>query len=123
MKFKLCQKSAGRSGPSGLATFNVTDEKGAVRGTISIPSSEAGDLIASWKGAYVAAPKPGPSAMAKTLMEKRRHESPAQSPRPCFVVPEVYGRIRSLGGDSDGRPARTRFSHDGSPELWPKRNK
>ena len=77
MKFKLLQKSAGRSGPSGLATFNVTDEKGAVRGTISVPSSEAGDLIASWKGAYVAAPKPGPSAMAKTLMAKRAVRKPS----------------------------------------------
>jgi hypothetical protein len=75
MKFKLCQKSADRSGPSGLATFNVTDEKGAVRGTISVPVSEASDLIASWKGAYVAAKSTGPSAMAKTLMANRTKQS------------------------------------------------
>ena len=73
MKFKLCQKSAGRAGSTGLVTFNISDEKGAVRGTVSVPSSEASDLIASWKGAYVAAKPTGTaaSAMAKTLMENR----------------------------------------------------
>ena len=71
MKFTLQQKAAGRSGPSGMSTFTVTNEKGRTCGTISVPSAEAGDLIASWKGAYVAAKPTGPNAMAKVLMEKR----------------------------------------------------
>ena len=71
MKFKLQQKAAGRTGASGLSTFTVTDEKGQIRGTISVPSSESDDLIASWKGQYVAAKPTDTSAMAKTLMEKR----------------------------------------------------
>jgi hypothetical protein len=76
MKFKL-QKSAGRSGPSGMTTFTVTDEKNVVRGTVSVPASEAEDLVASWKGQYVAAKPTGPSAMAKVLMEKRTKVSKA----------------------------------------------
>ena len=72
MKFRLTQKAAGRSGPSGMATFTVTDEKGAVRGTISVPSSESDDLVKSWAGAFVAVPKLGnKDAMAKVLMKNR----------------------------------------------------
>ncbi len=83
MKFKLLQKSAGRSGSSGLTTFNVTDEKGAVRGTVSVPAAEAEDLVKCWKGEYKPAPKLGPNAMAKVLMEKRTKLSKEAILRGC----------------------------------------
>jgi hypothetical protein len=57
MKFRLTQKAVGHAGPTGLTTFNVSDEKGVVRGTVSVPSSEAEDLVKCWKGEFRPAAK------------------------------------------------------------------
>ncbi len=55
-----------------MTTFNVLDDTGATRGTISVPSSESDSLIKCWSGKFEAAkPAGGPNAMAKTLMANR----------------------------------------------------
>jgi hypothetical protein len=67
MKFKLVQKAVGRSGPSGMVTFSVCDERNVVRGTVSVPSAEADALVKCWKGEYSPPPKLGPAAMIDAL--------------------------------------------------------
>ena len=73
MKFKLQQKTAGKTG---LTTFAVLDEKNQVHRTVSVLASASDDLVKCWKGEYKSAPNRGPSAMAKTLMAKRAVRKP-----------------------------------------------
>ena len=76
-KFILNQTSPGRSG---LVNFEITDEKGTVRGSVSVPSTEAGSLIASWKGAHkLPARKADAEVMAKALLAKRSTRTSAEA--------------------------------------------
>ena len=74
MKFKLQQEADGRSGPSGMTTFSVLDEKNVVRGTVSVPSAEADDLVKCWRGVYAPAAKQPDrtAALAKAIMAAKQ---------------------------------------------------
>ena len=53
MKFKLVQKSVGKS----LTVFNVLDDKGGVIGGVNVPNKEASNLLHA--GTFAIAPGPG----------------------------------------------------------------
>jgi hypothetical protein len=64
MKFKLSKVSENRS----VTKFRITDEAQGVVGSVTVPRSQADDLVRSWGGLKDIAPQRGSAAaMARAL--------------------------------------------------------